>query len=302
MTNRLLFLNFLLTSTFVWAGTISKINQSITPFPGSTLYAPTDNKTHPAVIILHGSEGGSLPYFKQDAQFLASHGYVVLAFCWYNCLKDPITGAFSPLENVELRNTIKAIEWLKKLPAVGGKKVGLWGVSRGGEQAMIMGSLPDSIKILDAIATHTPSDVIVNGFNWSAMDRRCWVCTKFDLSCFNSNDDFNQWDWQNTHWNPSCGQYPKFPGEMNAWLLDGTPLKVGSVIEVEKFKKPIMITVGDQDQLWDYKQSVRIADRLKSFSQPVELHIFSGEHHSFSDKNENIRQEMLLEFFKRTIQ
>ena len=304
-----MFLLFLIASltTEIWfphqslADTKSKILMQGTPFPNSVLYRPNDGNAHPGIVVLHGSEGGSLPYYNLEAQFLAAHGYSVLAFCWYNCNKDTIIGAFSPLENVELRNTIKALAWLKNSPAVGGKKVALVGFSRGAEQSVILGSIADAVKLVDAVAVHTPADVIVSGFNWGATDRRCWICSTPDVACFKDTFDLEKWDWDNMRWNPACGSYPDFPEKMHAWLLDGVALPVNEPIKIENFKKPVFITVGDKDEEWDFNQSVRLADRLKKSGQKVELHIFAGEHHTFSFENENKRHDLLLKFLDKSL-
>ncbi len=269
-----------------------------TPFPGSILYVPHDGKPHPGIIVLHGSEGGTLPYFHLDAQMYAANGYAALAFCWYNCRKNPITSPYSPLKNIELMKTVEAISWLKNSNYVGDKKVGLHGVSRGAEQAMILASLDESRRLLSAISAHTPADRIVSGYNWSSMDKRCWICAKLDLSCFNNTHDVAQWAWEQMKWNPSCGEFPEFPDQMNAWLLNGVPLQKGAVIEVEKFGKPIFLSVGDKDELWDYQQTVRIYERLQKFEQPSELLLIPGEGHNFNLKNENIRIERVLRFFE----
>jgi dienelactone hydrolase len=280
-----------------WAAK-SKIRQVETPFAGSLLYTPNDGKSHPGVIMLHGSEGGSLPYAQLEAQYLAAHGYSVLVFCWYNCNRSPITSPMLPLENVELRKTIQAIEWLRKSSHANGK-VALLGWSRGGEQALLLGSLAASS--VELIAVHTPSDTVVAGFSWGAIDKRCWLCTSFDLACFNNTDDPSKWDWKNTRWNLVCGNPPQYPSTMNAWLLDGTPLKLDSVIEVEKFQKPIFISVGDKDELWDYKKSIRVSERLKKFNREVELYVFPNERHVFSPVGENRRHELLLKFLGRNL-
>jgi dienelactone hydrolase len=272
-----------------------------TPFPGSALYVPNDDLPHTGLVMLHGSEGGSLPYAELEAQFLAAHGYAVMSYCWYNCLQDPITSPFEPLENVELRKAIDAIEWLKKSKHVQGGKVGLLGWSRGGELAVVLGSVESAVKLVDAIAVHTPSDTVVSGFSWAGLDKRCYICRSLDLACFRSSDDPGHWDWPNMHWNMACGPRPKMPSDTQSWLLDGVPMKVGAPIEIEKFKKPVFITVGDKDELWDYRKSVRIKERLERFLQPVELHVFPGAGHNFLPSNENKRHQLLIDFLERAL-
>lgn len=288
---------FTLSLTQAHASSPLKFKEIETPFGSSTLYLP-EGEIHGGVIVLHGSEGGSLPYHKLEAQFLAAHGYASLAFCWYNCRKNPITSAYSPLENIELRKTIQAIDWLKKTPAMSGKRLAIAGFSRGAEQAAVLGTLHDAIELVDAIAIHTPSDIIEPGVNWAGADKRCWLCKKGDLSCFNNSDNYEKWDFDNMSWNPACKAMPKMPDDPTnvAWLIDGMALPLKSVIELEKFKKPVFITVGDHDEIWDSKKSLRLAERLKKFAMPVQLHVFNGELHNFSPENENLRHELLLNF------
>lgn len=273
------------------------------PYPSSVLYVPNDGKPHPGVIVLHGSEGGSLPYAALEAQFLAAHGYSALVFCWYNCgkLPFPFISPFDTLENVELNKTIDAIKWFKNSSYTSGKKLAIAGVSRGAEQAVILASLAEVASIVESIAVHTPSEIVESGMSWGYADKRCWVCTSLDLTCFNGSDAPAQWNWANVRWNMSCGASPKNPTTMNAWLLDSKPLTIGSAIEIEKFKKPVFITVGDQDDLWDYKKSVRLKERLVQAGQPVELHIFPGERHVFSHESESKRHELLLNFFNTNL-
>ena len=280
-----------------------KIKEVAGPYPSSVLFVPNDDKPHPGIVVLHGSEGGYLPYSSLKAQFLASHGYSVLAFCWYNCgkAKPPFIAPFDTLENVELSKTVDAIKWFKGSSYIKGSKLSIAGISRGAEQAVILASLPEVAAMVDAIAVHTPSEIVVSGMSWGYPDNRCWICTSFDLACFNGSEDPAKWNWANVRWNMACGASPKNPAAMNAWLLNGQPLGIGSNIEIEKFKKPVFVTVGDKDELWDYKKSIRLKERLENAGQPVELHVFSGERHIFSHEGENKRHELLLNFLSENL-
>ncbi|MGE4132484.1 MAG: alpha/beta hydrolase family protein [Bdellovibrionales bacterium] len=293
----------LLATVVVSSSAIADVLMEATPFHGSKLYRPADPGPHPAVIVLHGSEGGSLPYYELEAQYLAANGFVALAFCWYNCGKSPITGRYSPLENVELEKTLDAIKWLKSHPSVNGQKVGVEGFSRGAEQALVLGGLNEAIAALDAIAAHAGSDTVVSGFTWAAQDKRCWICVNFDLACFRDTDQMKYWDWDRIKWNPSCGAYPKHPDHVviPSWLWRGTPMTLGSRIEIEKFGKPVFLSVGNRDEVWDYKKTIRVGETLGAHGKPYEIHVFSGEHHNFSPANENIRHERLVKFLKASL-
>lgn len=274
------------------------ITRKETPFPGSVLYTPNDGHSHPGIIFLHGSEGGSISNYRMEAEYLAAHGYSVLAFCWYNCRRSAVKDAYLPLKDIELRNSIRALQWLKEQPSVAGK-IGLLGVSRGGEQAVLLGSFPEVGGLIDVVAVHTPSDIVEGSFFSSWNDKRCWICESGDLACFRGKDEFKDWDREHMKWNPACG--PSSRISRDAWLLDGVPFKLGSIIEIEKLKKPVFITVGDKDDVWDYKKSVNLGNRLKAYGQPYELHVFPGEKHGFTIDAENKRHELLLKFLKSNL-
>lgn len=281
-----------------------KVLSAYTPFAGSVLYYPNDGKSHPGVIVLHGSEGGSLPFSRLIAQMLAAHGYAALAFCWYNCLKDPILEPFERLENVDLNKTYEAFLWLKQSKYVQNKKTAIYGVSRGAEQALILGwkTASENLVLPDSIAAHAPSDTVVGGFNWSTLDRRCWLCATFDFKCFRGSDNPQNWDWVNVRWNPACGRSPKNPLDMTAWLWKNNGLKHGTRIEIELFKNSIFITHGTEDELWEHERALRIKKTLEEAGLTPEVHLFKGEKHVFQLPAENRKNELLLNFFKRTLQ
>jgi dipeptidyl aminopeptidase/acylaminoacyl peptidase len=260
-----------------------------TPFKGSMLYIPNDGKAHPGVVFLHGSEGGSLPFTKMDAKSLAYEGFVVLAFCWYDCSRNPITEPLETLVDIHLERTADAIRWLGNSPHVGKNKVGLFGVSRGAEQALILASkfkeLGLSLDQLAAVSVHAASDFVVGGFSWGWVDARCW----------RGQDSAREW-------NKACGLSPmdfKDPWNIPAWHINKTPLVLNSRIEVEKYDGPFMLTHGKQDLLWQHDRTERIEAALKKAGKNPEVHYFEGEGHIFMPAAEMKRQELVLQFFKK---
>jgi len=263
---------------------LATIVERPTPFPGSTLYVPNDGKPHPGILVLHGSEGGSLPYYQLDAQFLAAQGYAALAYCWYNCQRDPIRAAHLPLENVELEKTLNAYRWLKASSHVQNRKTALLGVSRGAEQALILGWLTtrDGGDVPDAIAVHAPSDTVVMGFSWAAIDNRCWFSGL---------------------WNPACGPMPKDPSKttVTAWRWQGKPLAHGTRIEIEKYRGPVFIAHGTRDEWWSHERSLAIQKSLVASGNEPEVHILEGEKHVFTPAAETRKKEWLLNFLKKNL-
>ena len=98
-----------------------------------TLFIPESQKQFLAVIVLPGSEGG-IP--ESVARHLASFGYVVLALGYFG--KD---GLPQLLENIPLEYFQKALSRLKSMPQVKESALSILGYSRGGELALLLGSL-----------------------------------------------------------------------------------------------------------------------------------------------------------------
>jgi len=282
-----------------------KVVELASPFLGSKLYVPNDGKAHPGILVLHGSEGGSLPYYQLDAQLLAAHGYSVLAYCWYNCAKNPLKAANESLENVDLNETYRAFTWLKASPHVANLKTGIFGVSRGAEQTLILGwkTKADGLTVPDALAVHAPSDTVVMGFSVAAMDKRCWICTEPGLACFKGSDDPREWDWTGLRWNLACGSEPKNPAvqAMHAWKWNGNFLTHGTRIEIELYRGPIFLAHGDRDELWSHERTLTIQKTLESSGATPEVHIFPGEKHVFLPSAENRKREWLLSFFAKSL-
>ena len=113
---------------------------------------PDSAGKYPALIILGGS-GGGLP--SQNASLIASHGYAALALAYFGIPPLPSTLTEIPLEYFKT-----AIDWLKTQEKVDAEKIGVIGVSRGGELALLLGSKYPDIK---AVVSYVGSGVVYSG-------------------------------------------------------------------------------------------------------------------------------------------
>jgi dienelactone hydrolase len=232
--------------------------------------------------MLHGSEGsedfpGSIGTF---AQTIAKEGFVVLELCWFGCKDTPAI-----IRDVPLDRTIAAAQWLKGTKEVSGKKIGLFGWSRGGEQAVLIGASVKQTDLFTAIAAHAPSDTI--------------VCA------FDPNDEYR--DIFDT--DPATGQRVWAA----AWTFHGTklfgekgmPFGSGPRIEVESYPGPMWISHGEADTLWPVDRSKHIvAARDKVAGLVTEPHYWQGEDHAVAgytaaDQKEWLR--LLVDYFKAKI-
>lgn len=120
----------------------------------ATLHLPREGGRRPAVIVLSGSDGGiaSANLFGGP---LAASGFAALCLAYFGM--DGLPRHFSqvPLEYFE-----KAIAWLRAHPAVDADRVAVFGMSRGGETALLVGATFPSIR---AVVANVPSHVVWQG-------------------------------------------------------------------------------------------------------------------------------------------
>lgn len=120
-----------------------------------TLYTPPGADEAPGVVALHGSGGEELGH---QAQHLASNGFVVLDLHYFGD-PEPIPDMFNeiPVEYVE-----DAVGKLLAHDRVVGDTVGLYGVSKGGELALLAGSVIESVGPVVSI--------VGSGLVWGGLD------------------------------------------------------------------------------------------------------------------------------------
>ena len=97
-----------------------------------------ETSTGPLLILLHGASGPGIPLYRQQAEFFASKGYVVLYLHYFDA-----TGSSMPSDkNYEL--WAKAVSDLAqqclKTPEWQGRKIALMGFSLGASVALAAGS------------------------------------------------------------------------------------------------------------------------------------------------------------------
>jgi dienelactone hydrolase len=94
---------------------------------------PEGDGPHPGVMVLHGSSGGAPERF---SRLLATHGFAVLALTYFGA-DDPIP---DELGHVPLSYVDDAAGWFRGRSFLSGDSLGVVGMSRGGELALLVGS------------------------------------------------------------------------------------------------------------------------------------------------------------------
>jgi dienelactone hydrolase len=225
--------------------------------PGSHLMFRPDVVPAPGIVLLHGSEGGSAGYIDEDGMRLAEDGFAVLSFCWFGCPGRP-----DQILRIPLEDTVAAVTWLRDSDAVAGKPVGVYGVSRGAEQAVLLGSLLAGTATVATVAVHAPSDTVV---------------ASYDPETGSSPYEYD----------PETGEYVLAP----AWTWQGEPLwgertdfgEPGPRIRVEDYPGAMYLSHGTADDLWPVARSQHIEQARDAAGLETEAHYWQGEGHILMD-------------------
>jgi dienelactone hydrolase len=243
------------------------------------LLLPPGGGRRPAVILLHGSEGGSDHFLDGEAASLAASGFVVAQLCYFDCDR-PIEKPRAALRSFDVEEIAKAAMAIKAHPACNGK-IALYGFSRGAELALLAASQGGGSDY-DAIAVHAPSDHLMGPVNWAWRSEMCWVG-----------------EVGRSKWNVKCGNDSpaSLDFRLSPWRVRGQAIKAGTRIEVEKIRAPLFITQGMADKVQAPAQAGRISSERTRAGLETKVMEFQGDGHVFHHiLSENRRRKAVLEF------
>jgi dipeptidyl aminopeptidase/acylaminoacyl peptidase len=241
------------------------IEEVPTPFPGSRVFVPRDGrKTHPAVLFLHGSEGGASGVNEWFALQWAKKGFVTMAYAYYGAAGTP-TG----IGRVSLDQAFDAARWMRSSPMVDGQKLALYGASRGGEMAIALASAPEASSLISAVVAHSP------------MDRAARSLTVNRAG----------------EWQPVVEHGALVP----SWQHNGDDMPDGHRFTIERFPGPVFVTVGQDDRdfpMWGPEGTEAIQRSRAGHSGDV-FHIIPGERHLLSPPVQAAMEAERLAFLER---
>ncbi|WP_119166924.1 alpha/beta hydrolase family protein [Algihabitans albus] len=246
-----------------------KIVRRLLPGWGAT-YGPPGDGPFPAVLVLHGSEGAGAGWSHRNAVLLAAHGFLAFPFGYS---KGGNAWNAGSILDVPLDRTVEALAALKSF-TLAGAGLGLYGVSRGAEHALLVTSLmarDDLEGRPDAVAVHAPADV---------------VCGAFRAATWRDRGDpgWQVWDPADIAW---------------TWRGSSEALRPTTPIEIERYTGPVFLSHGSADKMWSCEMTRRLEQRLTAAGRSPEVHYYEGQDHMPDSEAENQHHAEIFDFFTR---
>ncbi|MBO4247733.1 acyl-CoA thioesterase/BAAT N-terminal domain-containing protein [Halomicrobium sp. IBSBa] len=201
------------------------------------LFVPAGDGPHPGVLALHGSGGEEVWSY---GRLLASHGFTALSLDYFG----PEDGNPSQLRDVPLSYFERAAAFLDSLPEVADSQIGVTGVSRGSEVALMLGVRSD---LIGAVVVLAPSH-----YRWG----RAWTAGGERLPSLVPASGTTEFEGGKAIYTPT--------------FLAGTEQASEETVEaatipIEEIDAPIMFVSGQADTLWPSATFARRAvERLEA--------------------------------------
>jgi dienelactone hydrolase len=214
-----------------------------------TLMVPPGEGPHPGLLVLGGSVGGLPETF---AQMFASHGYATLALAYFRYEELP-----GELQSIPLEYFQTALQWMQSQASIQSDQIGVYGISKGGELALLLGSTFPQIK---AVVGIVPSAVVWQGLDPATGFGRgsSWSFQGQDLPYipFALIEKFGLMIQKALQERTPVSLTP-----LHLYSLEHTAIETidQATIRVENIQGPVLVVSGEDDQLWP---SSLLADRV----------------------------------------
>jgi dienelactone hydrolase len=229
------------------------------------LFEPADPGPHPAVLVVGGS-GGGLQWSAETAALLASRGFVALALAYFGLPGLPAT-----LDRIPLEYFGKALYWVKERLRVKVAGIGVVGVSRGGELALLLGATYPELR---AVVAYVPSGVAWSAFPATGHGAWTWHGRELPFVGNMPPEEFAQLLAQ-------AGVRADTPAAFELCLRDASVVEAAT-IPVERTNGPVLIVTGQADGLWPCERLATYAlERLRDrrFAHRVQHLSYPGAGH-----------------------
>lgn len=210
--------------------------EPIEEFPGAFLARPTQATTRlPLIIVLGGSEGDDTTA-RRIAPQLAAHGYAALGLPYRSPDRgqgQAIPGLPSVFSEIPVDRLEQVYQWALSDARVDSTRIGLWGVSKGAEFALIAAANYDW---LDAVAAIVPSDVVWEGFGSGNLERT-------------GTPSFSMKGKPLPYVPYGAPGRRRNAKDMGRW--QNPKAAAAARVPIERFQGLLLVAGGEQDRTWD---------------------------------------------------
>ncbi len=244
------------------------------------LYLPAGSGPFPVLLVVGGSEGG---FITADAfgQFMPPAGIAVLGLAYFGIPELP-----PAIDRIPIEYFTSAIDFIARQPFVDPERIGFVGGSKGGELALLLGSLD---KRLHAVCAIVPSHVVWQSAR--AVDRASssWTLHGQPLPFV-------------PYKGPLTPESKRLADLFELSLQNERAVRAAT-IQVEKINGPLLLISAAHDEIWPSKQmSDAVVARLKEKGFPYPVHHLSYDTgHGFSKELAPEVNGEMVEFFRTAL-
>ncbi len=261
--------------------------EPIAKFPGAVFAIQTNasgvKTKRPAIILLGGSEGGSM--VTRGAAQLASYGFAVLALPYYSPPEWPSQKAELPalpaaFADIPIERLNEARAWLQAREVanadVDAKQIAIHGTSKGAEFALLAGV---HLPWVTSVVAVVPTDVVWEGWGDKVEPG------KHASFAFNGKPfPFVPYkDFAQEFMGFQTGEDIRIRRPQDKGRAANPAAAVAARIPVERIKAPLMLVAGQDDQVWNSAMMAHnIAERRASANLETVSLIYSDAGHYLS--------------------
>lgn len=199
------------------------------------LYLPNAAPPFPIIVAIGGSEGGSV-VTNEVARTFVDQGYLVFALSYWGTEPLPLN-----IDRVPLEYFLNAIEVAKEYPGARQDRIGVIGLSRGSEAALLVAASSSDVKAVVS--------VVGSGFSWPAW--QVWSEPSWTLA--DAGVPFVPWgNAAPTVRTASDGGVSERTRELwtEALRLASPAAIEAAEIRVETIGAPVLLFGASDDQVW----------------------------------------------------
>jgi acetyl esterase/lipase len=237
-------------------------------------FLPPGQGPFPGVILFGGSEGGLGLLTRLHARVLAKHGFACQAVAYFDSEKpQDFPGLPERLIDVPLEYFETAIAWMKENKQVRGDRLAVMGGSRGGELALLLGSMFPDVK---AVIAYTPSHVVWSG--WPLTDEEVKAKNIRPAWTYKGKPvPYMARDFAAVEVKKLKEENPRELRVLFAHYLKEVAAVRAAAISVEKISGPVLMITGTDDRVWPAGDMA--VDAMKRLA--VKGHPYRNQHLSY---------------------